>query len=422
MNFDPNQKTQNKLTSKLLIEHALAKCSLQKEVALTIGAEPTRVSEWKKQKSRMPTDVANKIIDVYGSPVSAKGQYVSNAKLIANSSDLVEYLIKNHNFQISRLMQPLIQSLTWAYFPNRENHDSVTIVDIKIHDFINDKRVIGHATQLVKSWTLQERHWTDCDEFKLKFEDIDCIRNIKGQKSTIRALITEFGLDEEFKELTIAQHNYLLDLDKLSVVIYICAAIRRTADLTECLLTSWNNNTRPYTDKDTTSELVVSGEVFVNEDYRDKEVLVFDKNKNSKRIYENELISFLKQLSTWQKKTTGKIPLHLSNDTPRHYFDKRQSELFTKVDRLQVIYDRSRSCFTVSLTVASIDAINERYRNIPSSLVMTDISTHELLDDVIPTLHSLHSSSVAIDWAISDVGTKGKLARMGVMIPGVIVI
>lgn len=422
MNFDPNQKTQDKLTSKILIEHALAKCSLQKEVALTIGAEATRVSEWKKQKSRMPTDVANKVIEVYGSPISAKGQYVSNAKLIATSSGLKYYLIANHNFQISRLLQPLIQSLKWIYFPDRENQDSVTIVDIKVNDFLKDERVIDHATQLVKSCNSQERHWTDCDEFKLKFEDIDYIRNFEGQESTIRALITEFGLDEEFKDLTSAQHNYFSDLDKLTVVIYICAAIRRTSDLKECLLISWNNSANPYADEDKTSELVISGEVLVNEDYFDKEVLVFDKDKNNEKIYENELLPFLRLLNTWQSRNTGKVPLHLSHSTLRPYFDDSRRELFTRIDRLQVIYDKSRSCFTVSLTIASINEINELYRNIPSSLVMTDISTQELLNEVIPTLHSLHSSSVAIDWAISDVGTKGKLANMGVMIPGAIII
>lgn len=422
MNFDPNQKTQDKLTSKILIEHALAKCSLQKEVALTIGAEETRVSEWKKQKSRMPTDVANKVIEAYGSPVSAKGQYISDSKFVATLLDLKEYLTTNHNFQVSRLLEPIIQSLKWIYFPDRESSDSVTIIDIKINDFLNDARVIDHAIQMVKCWTARERHWTVCDEFKLRFEDLDRTRNIEGQESSIRMLISEFGLDEEFKDLASSKHNCASDLDKLTVVIYICAAIKSTSDVKECLLVSWNNKNGRYEYEEQTSELVISGEILVNDNYFDKEVLIFEKDKNMEPDYSNELLPYLKLLNTWLSRNINKVPLHLSRSMIRPYIDDSRRELFTKIDRLQVFYDKSRSCFTVSITINSINEINDLYRNPSSSLVLTDISTQELLNEVIPTLHSLHSSSVTIDWALSGVGTKGKLANMGVMIPGAIII
>lgn len=422
MNFDPNQKTQDKLTSKILIEHALAKCSLQKEVALIIGAEETRVSEWKKQKSRMPTDIANKVIEAYGSPISAKGKYISDAKFVATPLDLKEYLTTNHSFQVSRLLEPIIQSLKWIYFPDRESSDSVTIIDIKINDFLNDARVIEHATQMVKCWTARERHWNDCEEFKLRFEDLDRNRNIEGQESSIRMLINEFGLDEEFKDLASSKHNCVSDLNKLTVVIYICAAIKSTSDVKECLLVSWINKAGRYVYEEQTSELVISGEILVNEDYFDKEVLIFEKDKNTEPDYINELLPYLKLLNTWLSRNIEKVPLHLKRSMIRPYIDDPRRELFTKIDRLQVFYDKSRSCFTVSITINSIHEINDLYRNPSSSLVLTDISTKELLNEVIPTFHSLHSSSVVIDWAFSAVGTKGKLANMGVMIPGAIII
>ncbi|MDN3653432.1 hypothetical protein QWY77_11830 [Thalassotalea ponticola] len=398
MNYNPNELRQDKLTTKILVEHALTQIKSQQILAFELNVPESRISEAKQGKHGFKTETAEILIAKYGLPQSAFGEYKADCIYLDQHSNIEGFLSQENDLQLSILIDLYIQKMKLHLFPEREGQLDVTIEDVKVNDLLSDKHFIELATLAVE----QFYEGADYEEqtFRLQSNSLRKLTTPSGDHN-LPSLLERYSLESELSE----------SQDSLSNLLYAAYAINECNKRKHTQVVKWNKTADLFQDVRSKTELNVTGRKIVADEWLDVKVDVFARNNVRNKTIDTVLTDIVNNLDRLTPSILGfNEPLNSINE-----------KLSIKLKSLDVFY-KEDSTFTVILGVEHSEKINPHVKLSDYNLVLHGITPDEMLHSVTPQLLNLPTSSYVLDFAWSEFQAKAFFAKNGIMIPGAIVI
>ena len=397
MNYNPNEDRQDKITSKLIIEHALECTKSQQSLALELGLPESRISDAKKGNYRLATEAAKHIVSSYGLPTNAIGEYTENCISLGKSEMIGRFLKSKNDLQLSIVIEQLLIKIKMSISPERHSQSEITPEDIKINDLLQDKEFIEIGTKLATELLLY-------DEFSSKCVlNLDRLKTDTGATSLVH-ILERYQLDHFVKSKNKA----------VETLLFVAYAIKVCNQNQDCLRLQWVNFCGQFKSNEQKTHLVITGKNIASENWFDRKLAVFNRTSKKDDTWNNDVLNIALQLDKMAGSSLNYEygPL-LSGDF---------SPLSILITKINVYYKENESTFTVALGVDFSTRILEPFKLEPFNLIIDKITPGEMLNNIVPQLSNLPVDSCLLDFAISDVSIKQFFAHNGIMIPGTIVI
>ncbi|QSX28578.1 hypothetical protein JYB88_09710 [Shewanella cyperi] len=427
MQFDPYASSQSKVTTQILMAHAIHLSRSQKQLALELETTDSRISEWKIGKGFMPTKTAQLLIDKFGLPSKAKGEFKSNCKRLPKEMSLASYLSDLTCFQASRLIAGYLTHMRCIVIPDRDNNLEPSIEDHEIEQLLEDEQFLTLAQALLQTHESKTRHWTESDEFILNDKDLALNISLQEEEVSLKALLKKYHLEYllEPKEYPYLQSRKRPSPNELiTFLAYISIVINDLKRIPATFVSNWLGS-HDYLDisEDRGADVVLTGEMI--HDWYEQQLLqglpIFNKPEMEPLGNVHCLIKHLNQLKKWVRSYRESMEHGLANlmhkQTPIiGQFGSSQEECpLVTVKELQVFHKEEHSYLTMAITIAPHQSIMQKYKFEEFNLILEQVTSHQLLDEIIPMLGSLGLGDI-----LSDLNTKHKLAKHGLVIPGAI--
>lgn len=401
MNYNPNEDRQDKITSKLLIEHALECTKSQQSLALELGLPESRISDAKKGNYRLATEVAKHIASSYGLPTNAIGDYTENCISLDKSEMIGSFLKSKNDLQLSIVIEQLLIKIKMSISPERHSRSEITPEDIKINDLLQDKDFIEIGTKVATDFILSDPF----SPYGFLNEQI-YLGGLKTDTGTISLMhiLERYQLD----------HFIKLKDKAVQTLLYVAYAINVCNQNQDCLRLQWVNFCGQFKSNEQKTHLVITGNNIVSEDWFDHKIAVFDQTTKKNDTWKNDVLNIALQLDNMAGNSLiyEYGPLLSGDSTP----------LSILISKINVYYKENESTFTVALGVDFSTRILEPFKLERFNLIIDKITPSEMLNNIVPQLSNLPVDNCLLDFAISDVSIKHFFAHNGIMIPGTIVI
>ncbi|MGR6503595.1 hypothetical protein [Shewanella sp. Koi 1] len=424
MQFDPHATKQSRVTTQILITHAIQRCPSQKTLALELSTPDSRISEWKNGKGQMPTNTALQLIEKFGSPSQAKGVFKSNCKILPKELSLQSFFNDISNLQASRLLAGYINSIRCIVIPNRSIRLEPTIEDYVISNMLEDDSFLMISRELLRNHATTKRHWNDSDEFLLGDAEIGHIISIQGEDLSILTLFKKFNLeylleDREYKYLISKMRPTSNEI--ITMLAYTSIVINDLKKLPNTILSTWLGGPSYLNlEEPSGGDVVLTGDL-IHEWYDNNYIGIPVKSPEETDCSDDSkiLLNHINQLWKWTRKFERSIEHHLANQVMQHppLFDhhskKVESLIFVK--EIDVFHKTECSYLNIAITISMNQNINPEYRYREFTLILEYVTTYKLLDELIPLL-----GTIGLKLTMSELNTKYKLAKHGLLIPGAV--
>jgi hypothetical protein len=424
MIFNPHNARQSKNTSQILILHAMKRCPLQKTLALELVIPESRVSEWKTGKGNMPTDIALNLIEKFGSPSQAKGVYKGNCKLLPQEQSLDVFFDGLVCNQISRLIAGYLMHIRCIVIPDRNINLGASVEDHFISQMLEDEQFIFISNKFVQLHYRKERHWTDSDDFLLNSSDIELSHTFKGEQSSLLSLLNKHNLgylleNKEYKYLCNKKRPSSNEL--LSFLTYTSVVISDLRSMPNTILSTWLSSTSEKSPIETyRGEVSLTGEL-VHEWYSQDicGTPVFSSYDDTPCGHSQFLLNHMLQLKEWVSEYEGSMEHSLfklmKEQTPLYNFNEKNKKSLMLVNEILVFHKEESSYLNMAITVSPHQRINKVFKDEEFTLIIEEINTTRLLDELIPLLNAIGLANT-----MTEVNTKYTLAKLGLIMPGVV--
>lgn len=424
MIFDPHASRQSKITTQILISHAMERCPLQKTLALELETTDSRISEWKSGKGYMATDTAQVLIEKFGSPAKAKGVFKSNCKFLPPELPLQSFFNELVCCQVSRLIAGYLTHIRCIVIPDRSNNLEASIEDNIISKLLEDIEFLMISKSLFDEHNSKERHWTETDEFQIGNSNIDFIHSIQGSNISILSLLERYELQYLLKE---KKYEYLSSTKRptpnelIAMLMYVSIVINDLRMMPTTILSTWlGHSCYLNIPEPMGGEVVLTGDL-IHEWYDNKFTgdPVFATSETDPIGQAQLLLKHMMQLRVWvnkfEKSMEHSLFSRMIEQTPLYHSNEKCKEALILVKEIQVFHKEECSYLNIAITVCPHSLISDAYKDKEFTIIMEKVTTSRLLEEVIPMLHA-----IGLKHTISELKTKYQLAKHGLLIPGVI--
>ncbi|GIU21265.1 MULTISPECIES: hypothetical protein [unclassified Shewanella] len=423
MQFDPHATKQSKITTQILIAHAMKRCPLQKTLALELNTPDSRISEWKNGKGQMATGTALILIEKFGSPAKAKGVLKNNCRFLPPETSLQHFFNGLVCEQVSRLIAGYITHIRCIVIPDRNNNLEASVEDYVISQLLDDEEFITISKKLLHDHNSKEHHRTAQEDFLLNNSDIELNHALKGQEVSLLSLINKHKLDYLLKE---KEYKYLHDkkrpkpLEIITFLAYLSIVINEVKSIPTTILSTWVGKPCYLNTPDNIGgEVVLTGELiheWYDTTFQGEPILASSETDPAGQV--QPLVKHMMQLKTW----VNKFEMSMEHSLNRLMIKQKPlydlhncKQAFILIKEVQVFHKEESSYLNLAITVSPHDCINEHYKHDDFTLIIEQVTTFRLLEDVIPML-----KAIGLEHAITELSTKYKLAMHGLLIPGAI--
>ncbi len=424
MLFDPHTARQSKITTQILISHAMKRCPLQKTLALELDTTDSRISEWKSGKGNMATDTALTLINKFGSPAKAKGVFKSNCKFLPPELSLQSFFNELVCYQVSRLIAGYITHIRCIVIPDRSNNLEASIEDHAISKLLEDEKFLTISKKLLHEHNSKERHYTEPDDFLLSKSDIEFSHSIQGDNASLLSLLEKYTLqyllkEKEYKHLQSKKRPSPNEL--LTFLTYTSIVINDLRSMPTTILSTWlGRSCYLKIPEKMGGEVVLTGEL-IHEWYKNDLTgdPVFASPETDPIGHAQLLLKHMMQLKGWVNKfeTSMEHSLYflMNEQIPLYHHNDKCKEALILVKEIQVFHKEESSYLNIAITVTPHQFINDDYKGKEFTLIIEKVTTSRLLEDLIPMMHA-----IGLKHTISELNTKYLLANHGLLIPGAI--
>ncbi|MBT3134397.1 hypothetical protein KL866_04635 [Alteromonas sp. ALT199] len=417
MDYNPHKQSQSLATTKLCIEHALSHCKSQKELALELNEEQSRISEMKKGITRLRTVKAEAIFAKFGYPRGSKGRYFPRSKAVKSASELTQLIQARGKYLQSVILQDILIIYKKYFCTAQDVKETNSEIDHIFNELIFDPVFCDASNTLINEYFGGYSDFWHPNTFEI---DASKLSELSLSKDSVYRTLVEriksFQLIDAFASFG-QEHVNQDDVYKLSIFVLASVAVNLTMTDKSYFLAAWDCTPCRFGHIDYVSEVSVSGITLAEADFCDNgagRLIYFGKKKSLEK--QNCLEALIYQL---KKKLPNTSKYNLM-ELPRPLFS--ESDLYLKLDSVIIVYDPDTSVSKVCVSLMPSLNVTENSGMERLNLILPDVTPKELIEEVLPLINQLSDSEDFLCWETTEHSVKSKLAELGVLLPGVITI